>query len=163
MCATNSTVIETELGKFRAQYTKQGLARLQFPRSRIDPIANAIRPSKNLLSLSAKALHSVISGTRPRTLPAFDLSSGTIFQRAVWALLQSIPTGRVETYGTLAYRLNKPKAARAVGGACGANPIPVLIPCHRVIGANGELAGFSSGINWKIKLLRIEGVELPLH
>ena len=78
-------------------------------------------------------------------------------------MLQSIPTGQVEAYGELAYRLNNPKAARAVGGACGANPIPILIPCHRVVGTNGGLTGFSAVMNWKIKLLRIEGVELPLH
>ena len=159
----NSTLIETKLGGFRVQYTKQGLARLQFPRKNIDPIADTIAPSKHLLSLTSKALVAVISGRTPRHLPSLDLSQGTDFQREVWAMLQSIPTGQVEAYGEIAYRLNKPKAARAVGGACGANPIPVLIPCHRVVGANGGLTGFSAGMNWKIKLLRIEGVELPLH
>ena len=53
--------------------------------------------------------------------------------------------------------------ARAVGGACGANPIPVIVPCHRVVGANGSLTGFSGGMKWKVRLLRIEGIELPLH
>lgn len=163
MGAVNPALIVTKLGKFRAQYTKRGLARLQFPRTKIDPVANPIEPTKRLLDLSAKAIEAAINGTSPRTLPPLDLSSGTYFQQAVWALLQSIQNGQVETYGKLAYRLNKPKAARAVGGACGANPIPILIPCHRVVGANGELAGFSAGLNWKIRLLRIEGVELPLH
>ena len=159
----NSTLIETKLGGFRVHYTKQGLARLQFPRKKVDPIANTIAPSKHLLSLTSRALAAVISGKTPGHLPSLDLSQGTDFQREVWAMLQSIPTGQVEAYGELAYRLNNPKAARAVGGACGANPIPVLIPCHRVVGANGGLTGFSAGMHWKIKPLRIEGVELPLH
>ncbi len=67
------------------------------------------------------------------------------------------------TNGDIAYQLNQPKAARAVGGACGANPIPLIVPCHRVVGANGSLTGFSGGMKWKIRLLRIEGIELPLH
>jgi O-6-methylguanine DNA methyltransferase len=69
----------------------------------------------------------------------------------------------MQTYGDLAYRLNQPKAARAVGGACGANPIPVIVPCHRIVGANGSLTGFSGGMKCKVRLLRIEGIELPLH
>jgi|TARA_B100001971_G_C17968605_1_gene421170 O-6-methylguanine DNA methyltransferase len=159
----NSTLIETGLGEFRVQYTKQGLARLQFPQTRIDPASNTIASSKQWINQTKRALHAVLNGKIPKISPPLDLSSGTDFQREVWTLLQSIPTGQVEAYGELAYRLNKPKAARAVGGACGANPIPVLIPCHRVVGANGSLTGFSAGINWKIRLLRIEGVELPLH
>ena len=159
----NSDLIETELGKFRVQYTKQGLVRLQFPQIKGDPASNTIKPSKHWINQTKSALNAILNGKIPRTFPPLDISSGTDFQRAVWALLQSIPTGQVEAYGELAYRLNNPKAARAVGGACGANPIPVLIPCHRVVGANGSLTGFSAGINWKIRLLRIESVELPLH
>ena len=159
----NSSLIETKLGAFRVQYTKQGLARLQFPQTRIDTTPNTIKPSGQWINQTKSVLKAVLGGEIPRTLPPLDLSSGTDFQKAVWSLLQSIPTGQVEAYGELAYRLNNPKAARAVGGACGANPIPVLIPCHRVVGANGGLTGFSAGMNWKIKLLRIEGVELPLH
>tara|TARA_B100001123_G_scaffold401147_1_gene487578 strand:- start:315 stop:806 length:492 start_codon:yes stop_codon:yes gene_type:complete len=159
----NPALIATQLGEFTAQYTKQGLARLQFPCTKFDPVANPIKPTTRLLDLSAKAIDAAINGTTPRTLPPLDLSSATDFQRTVWALLQSIQVGQLETYGKLAYRLNNPKATRAVGGACGANPIPILIPCHRVVGANGSLTGFSAGINWKVRLLRIEGVELPLH
>ena len=75
-------------------------------------------------------------------------------------MLQSIPTGQVEAYGELAYRLNIPKAARAVGGACGANPIPVLIPCHRVVRSTGVLTGYSAGIPWKQALLELEGLSI---
>jgi O-6-methylguanine DNA methyltransferase len=74
-----------------------------------------------------------------------------------------IPAGRTRGYGELARAVRRPKAARAIGSACGANPIPVLIPCHRVIGASGSLTGFSGGMHWKVKLLEIERVKLPLH
>ena len=159
----NSSLIETELGEFRVQYTRQGLARLQFPKTKIDRVSNTITPTKHWINQTKKSLNTILNGNTPKAYPPVDLSSGTDFQREVWALLQSIPMGGVEAYGELAYRLNKPKAARAVGGACRANPIPILIPCHRVVGTNGSLTGFSAGINWKIRLLRIEGVELPLH
>ena len=159
----NSSLIETELGEFQVQYTKQGLTRLQFPKTKIDRVSSTVTPSKQWINQTKRALNAILNGNTPKAYPPLDLSSGTDFQRDVWALLQSIPMGVVEAYGELAYRLNKPKAARAVGGACGANPIPILVPCHRVVGANGSLTGFSAGMNWKIRLLRIEGVELPLH
>ena len=108
-------------------------------------------------------MKSILIGRVPRPLPPLDFSTVTVFRRRVLDMMLTIPVGTVWTYGKLAWSINQPKAARAVGGACGANPIPVLIPCHRVIGASGKLAGFSAGVNWKIRLLRIEGVELPLH
>ena len=159
----NSSLIVTEFGDFRVQYTHKGLARLQFPKTKIDRASNTIKPIKQWINQTQKALNAILNGKNPKHYPLLDLSSGTDFQRGVWALLQSIPMGELEAYGDLAYRLNKPKAARAVGGACRANPIPILIPCHRVVGANGTLTGFSAGLNWKIRLLRAEGVELPLH
>ena len=159
----NSALIESELGTFRAQFTETGLARLQFPRAKADPLANAIDPPAKWLHQTTSALHTMLEGKTPRILPPLDLSAGTAFRQAVWNLLLAIPGGTVQTYGDLAYQLNQPKSARAVGGACGANPIPLIVPCHRVVGANGSLTGFSGGMKWKIRLLRIEGIELPLH
>ena len=159
----NSALIESELGTFRAQFTETGLARLQFPRAKADPLANAIDPPAKWLHQTTSALQTMLEGKTPRILPPLDLSAGTAFRKAVWNLLLAIPGGTVQTYGELAYQLNQPKAARAVGGACGANPIPVIVPCHRVVGANGSLTGFSGGMKWKVRLLRIEGIELPLH
>jgi O-6-methylguanine DNA methyltransferase len=78
---------------------------------------------------------------------------GTPFQLQVWGELQKIPLGRTRSYQELAWRLGKPQAARAVGRACGANPIPLIVPCHRVIAANGALGGFSSGLERKRWLL----------
>ena len=85
-----------------------------------------------------------------------DLSSGTPFQISVWNELLKIPYGNVNTYGEIADRVGTPNAARAVGNAVGANPIPIIVPCHRVVGVNG-LGGYSAGIEIKEKLLQIEG------
>ncbi len=84
-------------------------------------------------------------------------TAGTPFQRAVWAALRQIPVGETLGYGALAAKLGVPKAARAVGMANGANPIGVVVPCHRVIGANGSLTGFGGGIDRKRWLLEHEG------
>jgi len=92
---------------------------------------------------------------------AFDLEiapEGTPFQRQVWRQLGKIPYGETRSYGEIAARLGRPKGARAAGGAIGSNPIVVVIPCHRVIGADGSLTGFGSGLPVKRKLLRLEGV-----
>lgn len=93
----------------------------------------------------------------------FDLAlapAGTPFQQRVWKGLTDIPYGRVISYGELARRIGMPGAARAVGQANGANPIPIVIPCHRVIAANGKIGGFSSGLAIKRQLLAHECVEL---
>ena len=157
------TFIETPLGKFCAQFTERGLARLQFPGAKADPINNAVEPPKAMLRQTANALKTMLVGRTPKTLPPLDLSAGTAFQQQTWRALLRIPAGRTRGYGELARAIRRPKAARAIGGACGANPIPVLIPCHRVVGASGSLTGFSGGMHWKIKLLEIENVKLPLH
>lgn len=85
---------------------------------------------------------------------------GTAFQRAVWDAVARIPYGETASYGEIAQRIGKPRAARAVGAAVGANPLPIIIPCHRVIGADGSLTGYGSGLDVKERLLRLEGVSL---
>ncbi|HVN00838.1 MAG TPA: methylated-DNA--[protein]-cysteine S-methyltransferase [Caulobacteraceae bacterium] len=84
---------------------------------------------------------------------------GTPFQKAVWQALTTIPVGQTWTYGALAAAIGKPKAVRAVGLANGANPIPIVVPCHRVIGADGSLIGFGGGLERKRWLLRHEGAR----
>jgi methylated-DNA-[protein]-cysteine S-methyltransferase len=98
----------------------------------------------------------------------FDLplgASGTPFQTQVWNALRAIPFGETVSYGEIARRLGDPKAMRAVGAANGRNPIPIIVPCHRVIGANGSLTGFGGGIDRKRWLLAHEGIgrELDLR
>jgi len=90
----------------------------------------------------------------------FDIAlsvAGTAFQRQVWSALQRIPYGQTRTYGQIAACIGRPKACRATGQANGANMIPVFIPCHRVIGADGTLTGFAGGLEVKRFLLRLEG------
>ncbi|HEX05410.1 MAG TPA: methylated-DNA--[protein]-cysteine S-methyltransferase [Bacteroidetes bacterium] len=90
---------------------------------------------------------------------AFDVKvmpDGTEFRRKIWAALQEIPYGETWTYGQLAKHVGSPKAAHAVGAACGSNPISIVIPCHRVVGSNGSLTGFGGGIETKKMLLELE-------
>ncbi len=93
----------------------------------------------------------------------FDLPvrpAGTAFQRRVWGGLATVPWGTTTTYGALAARLGLPAgASRAVGAANGANPLPVVLPCHRVVGADGRLTGYAGGLERKAMLLRLEGVQ----
>jgi methylated-DNA-[protein]-cysteine S-methyltransferase len=98
-----------------------------------------------------------------RRLRAFELElapEGTPFQREVWATLLRIPYGHTVTYGEIAEMIGRPRAVRAVGLANGANPIPIVIPCHRVIGRDGTLTGYGGGLEAKAFLLDLEGVEL---
>jgi methylated-DNA-[protein]-cysteine S-methyltransferase len=83
---------------------------------------------------------------------------GTSFQQRVWRALRSLPYGRTTTYGRVARRIRHPSAARAVGLANGRNPIPIIVPCHRVIGADGSLTGYGGGLDRKAWLLQHEGV-----
>ncbi|WP_418236061.1 methylated-DNA--[protein]-cysteine S-methyltransferase [Comamonas serinivorans] len=118
------------------------------------------------------ARHPVLDATQAQLaayfegrLRAFELPltpSGTPFQLKVWQALCAIPYGQTCSYGDLADRLDNPKAVRAVGAANGRNPIPIVVPCHRVIGANGSLIGFGGGLPIKRVLLDLEGGNAPL-
>ena len=178
--------VSTRDGQFVARYSEKGLAELDFPsvgrpssfhcrrrgnESQISSASSAsVRASsRRLLQIPATirrwhrateaALKQVLAGRSPRKFPPLDLSGGTTFQRKVWNALRKIARGQTKSYGEIARAIGKPKAVRAVGGACGANPIPVLVPCHRVLAANKKLGGFSGGLNWKRKLLAREGVS----
>ncbi len=157
-------LIATRDGEFLAEYSAKGLAQLHFPTARTiihqpatDPPSPAIRPWHRATKAALKA---ILAGRAPRTFPPLDLSTGTPFQQAVWRALGKIPVGQTRNYGELARAIGKPKGVRAVGGACGANPIPVLVPCHRVLAANRKLGGFSGGLDWKRRLLDREGVRV---
>jgi O-6-methylguanine DNA methyltransferase len=156
--------IATREGGFLADYSAKGLAQLHFPAARAThrPAAPGC-PAAVIRSwhrLTKAALLAILAGRAPRSFPPLDLSAGTPFQQTVWRALGKIPVGQTLSYGEIARAIGKPKAVRAVGGACGANPIPVLVPCHRVVAANGKLGGFSGGLDWKRTLLEHEGVKL---
>ena len=87
----------------------------------------------------------------------FRAMQGSPFQRKVWKALLAIPFGQTRTYGEVARAVGRPGAARAVGSACGRNPVAIVVPCHRVIGSNGRLAGYSAGLTVKRRLLQLEG------
>ena len=114
------------------------------------------RSQEHLLLMQAeRQLMEYFSGTRKEfSLPL--ATDGTPFQQAVWSALQQIPYGETVTYGQLAKMIDRPSAVRAVGGACNKNPIAIVIPCHRVIGAGGKLTGFAAGITVKEHLLALE-------
>ena len=108
---------------------------------------------------AAKQLNEYFEGTRK----TFDLPlepRGTEFQKKVWMALCEIPFGQTASYGQIAKRIGVPTASRAVGAANGKNPLPIVVPCHRVIGSNGSLTGSGGGLKNKSILLRLEGVEL---
>ncbi|MFO1488360.1 MAG: methylated-DNA--[protein]-cysteine S-methyltransferase [Verrucomicrobiota bacterium] len=154
--------IETDHGTFQAAYSHNGLATLDFP-GRKPAASSSAEVSKEVRQwhkLTTRALSAVLSGRAAAKLPPLDMSAGTDFQRQVWRAMQRIRTGQTRGYAEIAREIGRPKAVRAVGGACGANPIPVLVPCHRVLAANRRLGGFSGGIEWKIKLLAREGVAV---
>ena len=88
---------------------------------------------------------------------------GTPFQIKVWNVLKKVHYGQTVTYGFVAQKINSKTSARAVGGAIGHNPIPIVIPCHRVVGTNNNLTGFTGGIDVKIKLLKLEGLDITKY
>lgn len=108
-------------------------------------------------SSTLKALERYDMGLLKTFSVPLDLVTGTLFQRRVWHALQEIPYGKCVSYQWVAIRAGNPRAVRAVGNAVGKNPVPILIPCHRVIRKDGTLGGFSSGLHIKKALLEIEG------
>ena len=123
-----------------------------------DEVLHCLRDEERTADLE-RQLREYFAGQRR----SFDLPlapRGTDFQLEVWSQLREIPFGETISYGTLATSLGRPNASRAVGAANGANPIPILVPCHRVIGADGSLTGFGGGLAAKRTLLELEGVRL---
>ncbi len=105
-----------------------------------------------------RELHDYHEGTLKKfTIPVAP--EGTKFQKEVWQNLCGIPYGKSMSYGDLAAQIGKPKAARAVGQAAGSNPVPILIPCHRLLASNGTIGGFAYGLDEKRRLLRHEGID----
>ncbi len=164
----HTTLLPTPLGEFLARFTAAGLAQLDFPAKReasdFTSMAELPAPFRTWAEHTQAALAIALTAS-PRVpgeldLPPLDLTRGTKFRLRVWDELSRIPRGETRSYGEIASELGKRRAARAVGGACGANPIPVLIPCHRVLAASGALGGFSGGREWKRRLLTLEGVLL---
>lgn len=115
----------------------------------------ALLQTTELLSMATIQLDEYFQGKRTTFSLPFKLT-GTPFQLAVWKELQNIPYGQTTSYKEIAQKINKPKACRAVGMANNKNPLPIIIPCHRVIGSNGKLIGYAGGLKLKNYLLELE-------
>jgi len=150
--------IPTAHGSFLAHYSDSGLVELRFPEADATQ-GNDIGCGNHWHTLTTAAVIAILRGASPGELPPLDLAGHTPFRVRVWEQLRRIPLGEAATYAQIAARLGEPNATRAVGGACGANPIPLIIPCHRVLAAGGKLGGFSGGLHWKRKLLSAEGIK----
>lgn len=111
-----------------------------------------------VLQTAIDQLREYFAGLRKAFDLPLDLSAGTPFQQRVWHELLAIPLGHTVSYGCISERLGQTKAVRAVGGAVGRNPIGIIVPCHRVIGANGTLTGYAGGLDRKTALLQLEGI-----
>ncbi len=143
---------ETEIGKIRIEENGAAITYVNFGSN--DP-EEAQGTETALLAEASKQLNEYLAGKRKD----FDLPlapEGTEFQQAVWNALRKIPYGETRSYGEVARNIERPKASRAVGMANNRNPIAILIPCHRVIGANGKLVGYAGGLDLKERLLRLE-------
>lgn len=145
--------VETPWGRFVVGWSKVGIVSLHFP-SRQPPVP--LRPPGEHVLRLREQLREYLAGDRKNFDIPLDLA-GTPFQMAVWEALLEIPYGHTVTYGELAKRIGRPGAARAVGNAVGANPVPILIPCHRVVPKSGGIGNFGPGPEWKARLLRLEG------
>lgn len=133
-------LVATEIHLINIQFTQPQKALLQ---------------TTELLSMATIQLDEYFQGKRTTFSLPFKLT-GTPFQLAVWKELQNIPYGQTTSYKEIAQKINKPKAYRAVGMANNKNPLPIIIPCHRVIGSNGKLIGYAGGLNLKNYLLELE-------
>jgi O-6-methylguanine DNA methyltransferase len=162
--------IPTRDGRFTARYSEKGLAELGFPKAGTPRRGVRTSPHDVPAVLADRvirwhhatedALNRILAGREAKNLPPLDLIAGTDFQQAVWREIRKISPGKTKSYREIAQAIGKPKAVRAVGGACGANPIPVLVPCHRVLAAHGKIGGFGGGLAWKRRLLAREGVSM---
>ena len=117
-------------------------------------------PDHPVLKKVSQQLIEYFAGERTQFDVPLDLAYGTAFQQSVWQALLKIPRGVTASYGEVSLRIGKPAAVRAVGAAVGRNPVSIIVPCHRVLGADGSLTGYAGGLDRKTTLLRLEGVSL---
>lgn len=147
--------IDSPIGTLTAAADADGLRWLLFPRNRHEPGRTSWRRDPSPFATLREQLAAYFAGE----LREFDLplaAQGTDFQQSVWAALRAIPYGETRSYRDLAVAIDNAKAVRAVGLANGRNPLPIIVPCHRVIGADGSMTGFGGGVETKRFLLDLE-------
>ncbi|MGH8215166.1 MAG: methylated-DNA--[protein]-cysteine S-methyltransferase [Rhodanobacteraceae bacterium] len=154
--------IKTPIGPLLLVGDGAGLVEIGLPRDGVAQVAPAeTRASKPKLHAAARELEEYFTGTRQQ----FDVPlhpSGTPFQLEVWGALLTIPYGETVSYADIAQRIGRPRAVRAVGAANGANPLAIIVPCHRVIGSHGDLTGYGGGLPAKRWLLAHERRHAPV-
>ena len=152
--------IPSSLGPLRLRAHGDELAAVHLPSD--DSVPDDPTPTSDVLVLAADELREYFAGHR-RTFTVPLRPDGTGFQQIVWRALLAIPFGETRSYGQIAAAIGRPSASRAVGAANGRNPLAIIVPCHRVVGANGHLTGYSGGMDIKRWLLAHEGAAtLPL-
>src|SRR6266478_6813854 len=162
MSEVSYTRIDSPVGKLLLAADAQGLRLVSFERSkRAAPVQSGWKEDRTPFAEVIRQLRAYFGGE----LREFALQlapEGTEFQLRVWNSLRTIPYGETISYAQLAERIGNPKAVRAVGLANGSNPIPIIVPCHRVIGSDGSLTGFGGGLSTKKMLLELENKQLSL-
>ena len=161
------TIVSTPIGRLLVARTAAGLARISFRRSEASVIADLRRRlGAEVIKTAAEMadivmqLEAYFAGQRREFDLPIDFSTMTSFQRRVLQAARAVPAGRVVSYGNIAKRIGKPAASRAVGQALGHNPIPIVLPCHRVVASDGGLGGYTGGLAIKRKLLALEAAAL---
>lgn len=156
-----SAVLDTPVGRLRVVASPRGICRVTFgARGRSD--ADGAPAARQHLAAAVAQLREYFAGRRRQFRLPVELA-GTRLERRIWRILCRIPYGSTVSYGELARQLGMPRAARAVGRACASNPVPVIVPCHRVVAADGSLHGFGGGLWRKQRLLEQEGARRPLE
>jgi len=156
------TIIDTHIGNISIVGSEQGLKEVSIHKSRQAALKRISQRFSDTIESSdgfgdlPQRLERYAGGERIIFNDAVDLENATPFQQAVWEATRSIPYGETRSYEWIAQRIGKPGAARAVGQALKNNPFPIIVPCHRVIGKDGSLTGFSCGLELKKRLLDIE-------
>lgn len=156
---TSFTVMQSPVGSLTLTAEGDALTGVWFDAHDIQPATRAQWVQDDTLAVLRQAqqqLNEYFAGRRQTFEIRLELQ-GTAFQRAVWQQLLGIDFGQTSTYGTLAQAIGKPNASRAVGAAVGANPLSIIVPCHRIIGRDGSLTGYAGGLPRKVELLKLEG------
>lgn len=172
-CGIREGVFKTPLGWAGVAVSDQGIRRIVLPRKEkraveaelersLTEARNTTRTAcdpASVLGPAVKLLLKYFSGERVSFDLLLDIRYYTAFQRAVWKAAAEIPYGETRSYAWIALRIKRPRAARAVGSALGANPVPIMVPCHRVISSAGTLGGFSGGLELKRELIDLEKIQ----
>ena len=160
MNPSNFSRFDSIIGTIFVISTPKGISRVILGKNRFNEFISSLKGVKLIeggkAEASGREVNLYLEGKLKEFQSRLDLSSGTPFQISIWRELLKIPYGRVKTYGEIEEKIGNSRAARAVGSAVGANPIPIIVPCHRVVATNG-LGRYSCGIEIKKKLLQIEG------